>query len=224
MGFFDKLKDVTKSTLDAASKIVDQQTTKEKSNEVTYLNDVICHGSIKGESLPQPKRQGTSLHFSIDQENNNILIYDTIPGMMSSKKQLVSTYSLDDIVEFKHNGARELELVNSVSHSHDNTLVLSSGECFQIYNSIRVDNAPSEFSLKCEIDDWIGLCGVVTTFISKMYDSKTKQWANKFFIDAGGSSIFDENGDLDFADFEAKHKVVLNLKNKEWTEKRKTIC
>lgn len=221
MGLFDNLKNVAKAVSNVAGKMAETGATNNGNDEFKELTDVEKHGSISGDCLPKAK--GNLLYFSIDNDNNSLKIFETVVGSFKSKNILMAEYSLDDIVEIKHNQSKEMNLKTSIMTSYDNTLVLSSGEVLNIHNSITVRDEITQHSLKNEVEDWTSVSIIILTFIPKVKDDKTKEWINQFYLSNGGKAPFNEKGEIDLDTYFDVHKEMFDNKQNEWDEKANSL-
>ena len=197
MALLDTLKNIANNFFEKHTK----GNNEEKAASDDIVTDFKRFGSIKGDWIPD-------YEFTI--QDDKLLMCEKEGDLY----KLRGEFSLDDIVEFRHN---YIDKINKgvKGTGYINTLVLSSGRTLDIYMYIFFPNNPSPYLLKMVYEDWCRINLTIVHFIDKVKDAKTKEWINNFYLSEIGEAPFDENGEIDLARYFEIARKALGKKSDE---------
>ncbi len=225
MGFLDKLKDAGKTLADTAKDVKNalEETAKENENAI-YLDDFDKTGSVQSDALPATKN---SLYFSIDVENDEIIIVEYGHfGIVSAKEKnkLIKKILLDDIAEFKALNKKRHSLSTFDSLTYECEIICNSGERYTLFNIwFEQHEDTTMHDIIAEMDGNCGLNMVLLFFAPLVSDNYTKQWYNEIYAERGTGPVFDEMGKIDLEAYLQMHKAWFEVKHKEWNDRIKAV-
>jgi len=221
MGFLDKLRDAGKSLAENAKEIKKTVVANsEEQKNAIYLDDFKKCGSIEGDSLPKTKN---SLHFSIDIDNNELIIVERVTVTIKQRNKLIHKFSLDDIAEFRALKKERKNHSSFDSLTYISEIICLSGERYELSQCWFERNEDSRYNILGEWDGNLELNTVLMYFAPFVNDDYTKQWYNEIWAERGTGPAFDENGAIDLDAYLEMHRAWSETKVQEWNDRLNAV-